>query len=119
MGESVLTAPDESAQAALAESEFSDGDREGSDIPAPPWRLFGPAQQTAPVIFASPHSGRDYPAEFVALSRLDVVELRRSEDAYMDEIFAADCRSPRRWLSKGSPCCCSSVRCPGQDSRWP
>ncbi len=89
MGGNVLTAPDESAQAALAEPEFSEGDREGSDSPAPPWRLFGPAEQTAPVIFASPHSGRDYPVEFVAQSRLDVVELRRSEDAYMDEVFAA------------------------------
>ncbi len=89
MGENVLTAPDESAQAALAEPEFSEGNREGSDSPAPPWRLFGPAEQTAPVIFASPHSGRDYPPEFVALSRLDVLMLRRSEDAYMDEIFAA------------------------------
>jgi N-formylglutamate amidohydrolase len=51
--------------------------------------MLAPARQTAPVVFASPHSGRDYPPEFVASSRLDVIELRRSEDAYMDEIFAA------------------------------
>ena len=51
-------------------------------------RLFAPVEQTVPVVFASPHSGRDYPAEFVALSRLDPVALRRSEDSYVDELFA-------------------------------
>jgi N-formylglutamate amidohydrolase len=48
-----------------------------------------PGVQTAPVVFASPHSGRDYPPEFVAASKLDILKLRRSEDAFMDEIFAA------------------------------
>ncbi|MFZ5608473.1 MAG: N-formylglutamate amidohydrolase [Pseudomonadota bacterium] len=42
-----------------------------------------------PVIFTSPHSGRYYPPRFLAQSQLDDVTLRRSEDGYIDELFAA------------------------------
>lgn len=45
--------------------------------------------QRLPLVFASPHSGRDYPAQLLAATRLDRVTLRRSEDAFIDEIFAA------------------------------
>jgi N-formylglutamate deformylase len=48
-----------------------------------------PNRFAAPVVFSSPHSGRAYEAEFLAVSRLDAVTLRRSEDCYIDEIFAA------------------------------
>jgi len=48
-----------------------------------------PARQTVPLVFSSPHSGRNYPAEFTATSKLDAMQLRRSEDAFVDEIFAA------------------------------
>jgi N-formylglutamate amidohydrolase len=48
-----------------------------------------PASHTAPVVFASPHSGRRYPAEFLAVSRLDATAIRRSEDAFVDELFAS------------------------------
>jgi len=47
-----------------------------------------PVRWTAPVVFASPHSGRRYPAEFIEQSRLSARDLRRSEDAFVDEIFA-------------------------------
>ncbi len=43
----------------------------------------------APLVFSSPHSGRDYTAAFLAATRLDSLALRRSEDCYMEEIFAA------------------------------
>jgi len=56
--------------------------------PAPYW-LVRPAAQTAPIIFASPHSGRHYPDSFVAAARLDPVALRKSEDGFVDELFAA------------------------------
>ncbi len=46
-----------------------------------------PIIQTAPVVFASPHSGRDYLPEFIASSRLNKLNLRRSEDAFLDEVF--------------------------------
>ena len=79
-----MTVPDDSTQRAFVATETDD-----NRSPVPPWRLLAPAEQTAPVVFASPHSGRDYPPEFIAASRLNVVSLRRSEDAFMDEIFAA------------------------------
>jgi N-formylglutamate amidohydrolase len=51
--------------------------------------LTRPARQTIPVVFASPHSGRQYPADFVAAARLDALRLRRSEDSFVEELFAA------------------------------
>jgi N-formylglutamate amidohydrolase len=54
-----------------------------------PYALRRPVRQTMPVVFASPHSGVDYPAEFLAAARLDRRSLRRSEDAFVDELFAA------------------------------
>jgi N-formylglutamate deformylase len=56
--------------------------------PAAPLRLARPARQTTPLVFASPHSGRDYPADFLAQARLDPVGLRRSEDCFVDDLFA-------------------------------
>jgi N-formylglutamate deformylase len=40
-------------------------------------------------VFSSPHSGRLYPEAFVRRARLGPTELRASEDAYVDELFAA------------------------------
>ncbi len=54
-----------------------------------PYRLFLPARRSTSVLFASPHSGRDYPEGFVARSVLDRRALRSSEDAFVDELFAA------------------------------
>src|SRR6185312_6402829 len=54
-----------------------------------PAEVLRPVRQTAPVIFASPHSGRDYPADFLAAARLDPLNLRRSEDSFVDELFEA------------------------------
>jgi len=48
-----------------------------------------PERQAAPLVFASPHSGVDYPPEFVAGSPLDLLSLRRSEDSFVDALFAA------------------------------
>ena len=56
---------------------------------APHWEALLPERQSAPVVFASPHSGKDYPPDFVASSPLDLLALRRSEDSFVDELFAA------------------------------
>ncbi len=53
-----------------------------------PFRLDRPARQTVPFLFASPHSGRCYPASLLESTRLDATALRRSEDAFVDELFA-------------------------------
>ncbi|HJR56660.1 MAG TPA: N-formylglutamate amidohydrolase [Rhizomicrobium sp.] len=58
---------------------------------ARPFRLARPPVQTVPFIFASPHSGRRYPASLTSASRLDSLALRRSEDAFVDELFAEVC----------------------------
>jgi N-formylglutamate amidohydrolase len=54
--------------------------------------VFGVARPTGsqcPLVVASPHSGSDYPADFIAASRLDPLALRRSEDSFVDDLFAA------------------------------
>ena len=48
-----------------------------------------PVHQTTPVVFASPHSGRAYTPDFLASSRLDALALRRSEDSFVEELYAA------------------------------
>lgn len=48
-----------------------------------------PARLTAAAVFASPHSGAEYPPDFVRASKLGPTELRRSEDAFVDELFGA------------------------------
>ncbi|MGH6989151.1 MAG: N-formylglutamate amidohydrolase [Stellaceae bacterium] len=55
----------------------------------PPVEVVAPARQTLPLVCASPHSGAHYPAEFLVAARLDALTLRRSEDAYVDELFGA------------------------------
>jgi N-formylglutamate amidohydrolase len=49
--------------------------------------LTRPKLRTGPVIFASPHSGRDYPADFLDQAVLDEHAIRSSEDAFVDELF--------------------------------
>ena len=55
--------------------------------PVPPVDVIAPVELTLPLVCASPHSGTLYPSEFLAASRLDALTLRRSEDAYVDELF--------------------------------
>ncbi len=55
----------------------------------PPVDVLAPAEQTLPLVFASPHSGADYPRDLLSATRLDALTLRRSEDAYVDALFGA------------------------------
>lgn len=54
----------------------------------PPFTVFEPIRQTLPYILNSPHSGRHYPERFLAMSRLDRIQIRRSEDSYVEELFS-------------------------------
>jgi len=56
-------------------------------MPTPPFELIRPANQDTPVIFASPHSGRNYPRSFLRKSVLDELQIRSSEDAFVDILF--------------------------------
>lgn len=51
--------------------------------------LFMPSPRSTSVIFASPHSGRDYGWAFLRRSVLDERTIRSSEDAFVDELFAS------------------------------
>lgn len=51
------------------------------------YTLSRPRRQTAAAVFSVPHSGRDYPAEFLARSTLDTRAIRSSEDAFVDQLF--------------------------------
>ena len=53
-----------------------------------PFDIMAPAVQTTPLVFVSAHSGSAYDPAFVAASRLDMLTLRRSEDSFVDELFA-------------------------------
>jgi len=54
-----------------------------------PFEVRHPARQSVPFVFNSPHSGRLYPESFLKRSRLDARSIRRSEDYYVDELFAS------------------------------
>lgn len=53
-----------------------------------PYSLFQPPLQVVPVVVDVPHAGRCYPPAFVESARLPLRSLRRSEDAYVDRLFA-------------------------------
>ena len=66
-----------------------------------------PASRRSCAVFSSPHSGRDYPVALTRTSRLSLRQLRSSEDAFVDELFAAGpedgapliaARAPRAWV---------------------
>lgn len=72
-----------------------------------PFAVREAAEQRVPFVFNSPHSGRHYPARFLEMSKLDAVSIRRSEDCYVDELFAGVvelgspflmANFPRAWL---------------------
>lgn len=51
------------------------------------YELYRPKTRNTSVVFASPHSGRDYPAAFLRRSVLDERQVRSSEDAFVDDLF--------------------------------
>ena len=65
----------------------------------PPFEIWRPmdshggARAVSPLVFASPHSGRHYPADMGASARLGAAAMRSSEDALVDQLIAA---APRR-----------------------
>ncbi|NDH61244.1 MAG: N-formylglutamate amidohydrolase [Alphaproteobacteria bacterium] len=62
-------------------------DHESPDLKALDLRQ--PERQTLPVVVASPHSGSNYPPEFLAQIAVPLAALRRAEDAFVDELFSA------------------------------
>ena len=62
-----------------------------ADIAAirPGFDVIEPLGLSSPLVFSSPHSGRDYPPSFLAATKLEPLMLRRSEDAHVDALFGA------------------------------
>ena len=54
-----------------------------------PYLIKRPIRQTIPLVFASPHSGQQYPDQLLLDARMDPLSLRRSEDSFVDELFSA------------------------------
>jgi N-formylglutamate amidohydrolase len=61
---------------------------DAEDCLGEPFEILEPARHILPLVCNSPHSGRRYPPEFLNASRLDQLALRRSEDCYVDLLFA-------------------------------
>lgn len=61
-----------------------------------PYDLAVPIMQTVPFVFSSPHSGTSYPRSFLETSQLATLDLRRSEDTYVDRLIVPA-------VTKGAP----------------
>ncbi|EAQ03222.1 N-formylglutamate amidohydrolase family protein [Pseudooceanicola batsensis HTCC2597] len=98
----------------------------------PGYDLYHPDALTTSVVFASPHSGRDYPDDFLRASVLDRRSIRSSEDAFVDILFRAArdfgapllaARVPRAYvdLNRGpdelDPAVIDGIRRPGHNPR--
>ncbi|MEL6452302.1 MAG: N-formylglutamate amidohydrolase [Pseudomonadota bacterium] len=56
-------------------------------MPKVAYDVLHPEKRTSCVVFASPHSGRDYPWSFLRRTVLDEKTIRSSEDAFVDQLF--------------------------------
>src|SRR5262249_12145627 len=54
-----------------------------------PYEIWRPEGAASALVFASPHSGRHYPADMGASARLGATAMRSSEDALVDQLIAA------------------------------
>jgi len=62
-----------------------------------------PGRPTSCVVFASPHSGRDYAPGFLRQSVLDTHAIRSSEDAFVDLLFDTAPQFGAPFLKAGAP----------------
>lgn len=67
------------------------------------YNLIRPARRDTSVIFASPHSGRAYSDAFLRSAVLDQREIRSSEDAFVDQLFAPAAQYGAAFLAAGAP----------------
>lgn len=54
----------------------------------PPFDVLDGDIPSSPLVFSSPHSGNIYPRRFLDRAKLDLAVLRRSEDAFVDDLFS-------------------------------
>jgi N-formylglutamate amidohydrolase len=58
-------------------------------MPKAAFHVFSPKKLQSGVVFASPHSGAEYTQSFISQSILSPHQIRSSEDAFVDQLFAA------------------------------
>jgi len=58
------------------------------EIAGAPIEIVAPRRVRTPLMLAAPHSGRLYPEDLLRATRLDRQSLRRSEDSFVDLLFA-------------------------------
>ena len=67
------------------------------------YEVLHPEKRTSCVVFASPHSGRDYPWSFLRKTILDEHSIRTSEDAFVDQLFDCAPQFGASFLKAGAP----------------
>ncbi|MEM6305140.1 MAG: N-formylglutamate amidohydrolase [Pseudomonadota bacterium] len=67
------------------------------------YEVLHPDRNRSCVVFASPHSGRDYPWSFLRTSVLDEHAIRSSEDAFVDQLFEAAPEYGATFIKAGAP----------------
>lgn len=72
-------------------------------MPKAAYHLIHPQKRTTSAIFASPHSGREYPWTFLRRTVLDEHSIRSSEDAFVDKLFASAPQYGAPLLLAGAP----------------
>ncbi|MBR9652331.1 N-formylglutamate amidohydrolase [Thalassovita aquimarina] len=72
-------------------------------MPKVAFEIVHPEKRSTSVVFASPHSGCDYPASFLRRTVLDRQLIRSSEDAFVDKLFDCAPRFGAPFLMAGPP----------------
>lgn len=72
-------------------------------MPKVAYDLVHPDVRSSSVVFASPHSGDDYPWTFRRRTELDRLMIRSSEDAFVDQLFDCAPQFGAPFLRAGAP----------------
>ena len=72
-------------------------------MPKLAYELIHPQKRMTSVVFASPHSGCDYPWTFLRGTRLNERSVRSSEDAYVDRLFDCAPQMGAPFIKAGAP----------------
>ncbi|MEM9053770.1 MAG: N-formylglutamate amidohydrolase [Pseudomonadota bacterium] len=70
-------------------SPYADFPTKRDTFALPAYEMVRPQTVKAPVIFASPHSGTVYPSDLTDRLAVPLMDLRRTEDAFVDQLYAA------------------------------
>ncbi|MCG7494844.1 N-formylglutamate amidohydrolase [Thalassobius sp. Cn5-15] len=72
-------------------------------MPRSAYEIVHPPKRLTSVVFASPHSGSDYPASFLKRTILNQHSIRTSEDAFVDRLFDSVTQFGAPFLKAGAP----------------